>query len=127
MKVIIDTSVWLDYFKFNLHEKEIKELHKEGRIVTTDVILAELLPIIIHDKKRELESALRSFETLHTFVNWEAIISTQVKCLKNGYNRIGLLDIMIVQAAIEYSAKIYSVDKHFKGMEKFLDFKLHIP
>ena len=116
VKVLVDTSVWIDYFKHGKHVDQIKMLLEQQRLVTNDVILAELLPVILHDKKEPISELLNALERIPVFVNWEGLIRTQLKCLKNGYNKIGLLDLMILQSSIEHSTEIFSVDKHFQAL-----------
>jgi predicted nucleic acid-binding protein len=125
VKVIVDTNIWINYFKHGLHVNEIRALLEQQRLVTNDVIMAELLPIIIHDKKDDLADLLNALERIPVFVNWNGLIDAQQKCLKNGYNKIGLLDLMILQTAIEHSLEIFSVDKHFQAMAKIFKVKLH--
>ena len=125
VKVIVDTSVWIDYFKHGKHVPEIKTLLEQQRLVTNDVILAELLPIIIHDKKEQIADLLNTLERIPVFVNWNGLIDAQIKCLKNGHNKIGLLDLMILQTSIEYSAEVFSVDKHFNALGKIFHAKIY--
>jgi len=126
-KVIIDTNIWIDYFKYGKHQKDVAFLLEEERIATTDTILAEILPIFIRDKNSDLIEVMRSFEKYTTFINWEGIITSQVVCLKNGLNKVGLIDLMIAQAAIEYSVEVFTNDKHFHKMSKFLNLKIYKP
>ena len=96
VKVLVDTSVWIDYFKHGKHVPEIKSLLEQQRVVVNDPILAELLPIIIHDKRDELADLINALEKIPVFVNWDGLIEAQVRCLKGGFNKIGLLDLMIL-------------------------------
>ncbi len=125
VKVLVDTSIWINYFKHGLHVPEIKALLEQQRIVVNDAILAELLPIILHDKKTELADLLNALERIPVFVNWDGIIDAQVKCLKNGYNKIGILDLMILQTAIEHSLEVFAVDKHYLAFAKIFKVKLY--
>ena len=125
VKVLVDTNVWIDYFKNGMHVKEIRSLLEQQCLVTNDVVIAELLPIIIHDKKEEIADLLNALERIPVFVNWNALIDAQQKCLKNGYNKIGLLDLMILQTSIEHSLEIFSIDKHFQALAKIFKIKLY--
>ena len=125
VKVIVDTSVWIDYFKHGKYIPEIKSLLEQQRLITNDVIIAELLPIIIHDKKEQIAELLNALERIPVFVNWNGLIDAQIKCLKNGYNKIGLLDLMILQTSIEHSVEIFSVDKHFQALGKIFHAKIY--
>ena len=125
VKVIVDTSVWIDYFKFGRYIPEIKSLLEQQRLITNDVIMAELLPIIIHDKKEQIAELLNALERIPVFVNWNGLIDAQIKCLKNGFNKIGLLDLMILQTSIDHSVEIFSVDKNFQALGKIFHAKIY--
>ncbi len=45
-------------------------------------------------------------------------------CLKNGLNGIGIPDLIIAQNAIQHHCKIFSLDKHFNKITKFLNLEL---
>lgn len=49
----------------------------------------------------------------------------QTENLRNGVNKVGLPDLMIVQNAIQNNAAILSTDKHFFLMKQFFDFDLY--
>lgn len=127
VKVLVDTNVWINYFKHGTYVKEIRTLLEQQCLVTNDVVLAELLPIILHDKKEEIADLLNVLERIPVFVNWDSLIDAQQKCLKNGYNNIGLLDLMILQSSLEHSVEIFSVDKHFQAIAKIFKIKLFKP
>jgi predicted nucleic acid-binding protein len=124
VKVIVDTSVWIDYLKHGKHVNEIRTLLEQQRLVTNDVIMAELLPVIMHDKKKQISELLNALERIPVFVNWNNLIDAQLKCLKNGHNKIRLLDLMILQTSIEYSVEIFSVDKHFHALAELFQVKI---
>jgi len=124
VKVLVDTSIWIDYLKYGKYVSEIRSLLEQQRIVTNDVIIAELLPIILNDKKREVAELLNALERIPVFVDWNGLIAAQQKCLKNGFNKIGLLDLMILQTSIEHSVEIFAVDKHFRALGKIFNAKI---
>jgi len=125
--VLVDTSVWVGYFRNNDDAEILKRLFEENRLVINDVILAELLPAMTIFGKKDPIEKLRALERLPVFVNWEGLIDLQVQCLKHGVNGIGLPDLMLVQTAIEYKTAIFSKDKHFSLMMPYLKFELFSP
>lgn len=127
VKVIVDTSIWIDYLKCGKYKPEMELLLRKQKAITTEAILLELIPVLIHHKQDEIVDLLRSLERVPVFVNWTALVDAQVKCLKNGMNKIGPIDLIIMQSAIEYSVMIFSADKHFKVLNKHFDFKLYEP
>ena len=44
MQVLVDTSIWVDYFRSGIKSSELSVLIDENLIVTNDIILAELIP-----------------------------------------------------------------------------------
>ncbi len=46
MEVLVDTSIWIDYFKAGDNSKDLDYLIDENIIVTNDIILAELVPYL---------------------------------------------------------------------------------
>jgi len=126
-QVLVDTSIWVNYFRSNDYSSALTQLFDEDRVVINDVILTELLPAMnIHAKKFLIEK-MRVLECLPVFVNWEGIIGLQTQCLKHGLNGVGLPDLMITQTILEYKISIFSADKHFKKMSSFLKFDIFEP
>ncbi len=121
-QVLIDTSIWVNYFRNNDYADILTQLFDDDRVVINDVILAELLPAMNLYAKKILIEKMRSLECLPVFVNWEGIIGLQTQCLKHGLNGVGLPDLMIIQTALEYKVPIYAVDKHFRKIHSFLKF-----
>ena len=124
MSVVIDSSVWIEYFrKGNNHEK-VDFLIDEDLIVTNDLILAELTPFLKMRKQKNLINLLHNISELEIKINWDQLIDFQYICLQNGLNGVGIPDLIIVQNAIQNDSKIYSLDKHFSSISAFLDFKI---
>ena len=44
MGVLVDTSIWIDYFRDGDNSKDLDYLIDENLIVTNDIMLAELSP-----------------------------------------------------------------------------------
>ena len=125
--VLIDTSVWIGYFRNNDDEATLINLFDSNRVMINDVVLAELLPAMNAYGKKDPIEKLRAIERLPVFVNWEGIIALQTICIKNGINGMSLSDLMIAQTAIEYKVALFSKDKHFKLINELLKFELYNP
>ena len=125
MKVLVDTSIWVDYFKGAQNSAGLDFLIDENLIVTNDIILAELLPHLTIKKNFKLISLLREIEWLPVQINWKEIIGFQVKCLENGINGIGLPDLIIAQNAKDNSCSVYSLDKHFRLLNQVMDVQIY--
>jgi predicted nucleic acid-binding protein len=124
MSVIVDTSVWIDYFRSGNNSIKLDFLIDEELIVINDLILAELVPFLKVQKQRNIIKLLYTIKKLDLSLNWEQIIEFQFNCLKNGLNRIGIPDLIIAQNAKQNRCKIYSFDNHFRLMKGILELQL---
>ncbi len=119
--VLIDTSVWIDYFKGsgNINNIEFEELIDSNKICTNDLILSELIPSLHLRKEIELIDILQTIRRIPIEINWNEIIELQKNNLKCGLNNVGIPDLIIVQNLIQNNLSICTLDKHFRLMAKF--------
>ena len=55
-QVLVDTSIWVNYFRSNDNAEVLTQLFEDDRVVINDVILAELLPAMnLYAKKILIE------------------------------------------------------------------------
>lgn len=113
MSILVDSSIWIDYFKGGNESSKLDSLIDENLVVTNDIILTELIPFLKIKKQLKVIQLLREISHLPLHINWEEIIDLQVKCLKNGSNGIGIPDLIIAQNAKLNNCKVYTLDKHF--------------
>jgi len=125
MDVLIDTSVWIDYFRGNESVSHLDFLIEENLILTNDLILAELIPYLEIKKQFEVIELLGIVRRIPLSVHWEEIIDFQVKCMRNGANGIGIPDLIIAQNALQNHCRIYSRDKHFQLLSRTLGISLY--
>ena len=126
MSVLVDTSVWLEYFRSGNNSEKLDFLIDENLIVTNDLILAELIPFLKVRKQRKLTNLLLNINRLNLSINWSQIIEYQYKCLKNGLNGVGIPDLIIAQNAKQNNCEIYSLGNHFSLMKNILTLKMQI-
>ena len=126
MDVLVDTSIWIDYFKGGDNSKDLDFLIDENLIVTNDIILAELIPYLKIKKQLKVIKLLHEVNKVPLTIHWEELIEFQVKCLKSGANGVGILDLIITQNAKQNSCKVYSLDKHFRLLNQVLKVKLYV-
>ena len=116
MEVLVDSSIWIDYFRTGENSSKLDFLINENLVVINDLILTELLPpLLLHNEKRVV-NLLEKIKNNPIKINWQEIIKFQVCCLKLGLNGIGIPDLIIAQNAIQNNTSIYSLDKHFDYM-----------
>lgn len=126
MPVLVDTSIWVDYFRSGSSSEKLDFLIDENLVATNDLILAELIPFLKLRNQQKTIDLLLNIEKLDLLVNWDQIIEYQFKCLKNGLNGVGIPDLMIVQNAEQHHSEIYSLDNHFVVMKEILNIQIHI-
>jgi predicted nucleic acid-binding protein len=118
-QVLVDSSVWIQYFRFGGIEK-LDRLLEEDLVCTNDLILSELGPSLIVQNKVEIWESLRALNRIPLRIDWDLIRGYQILNMKNGINKIGIPNLIIVQQVIEEKLSIFTFDKHFKLMNNFL-------
>ncbi len=124
MPVLVDTSVWIEYFRSGNLSENLDSFIDENRIVTNDLILAELVPALRVRRKEKIINLLLQIQKLALAIDWNQIIEYQFKCLTNGLNGIGIPDFIVAQNAIQNHCEVYSLDNHFRLMEEILGLQL---
>ena len=124
MSVLVDTSIWIEYFRTGNFSEKLDYLIDENLIVINDLILAELVPSLRVRNQRKIIRLLKNINNLELSINWNQIIEFQFKCLKNGLNGIGIPDLIVAQNAKQNHSEIYSLDSHFKLMKDILKLQL---
>ena len=125
MQVLVDTSVWIDYFRDSRNSKNLDLLIDENLIVTNEIVLTELLPFLKIRKQTKVIELLHEINKTQLDIDWKEIIEFQVKCLESGANGIGIPDLIIAQNAKQNGSKIYSLDKHFRLLNQVLSIDLY--
>jgi len=124
MSVLVDTSIWIDYFGSGNDSEKLDFLIDENLIVINDLIFAELVPSLRVRNQRKIISLLRNINKLELSISWDQIIEFRFKCLKNGLNGIGIPDLIVAQNAKQNQCTIYSLDNHFELMKDILKLQL---
>ena len=124
MKVLVDSSAWVAYFRGTSALPIIDWLIEEGLIVTNDLVLAELLPALLLRGERRLAGLLRDVERLPLTLDWNGIIEMQVTCLRHGINKVGIPDLIIAQHARQNDLALLTLDKHFGLLSKYFPLNL---
>ena len=122
--VLVDSSVWIEYFRGNKNSLVLNELLDLNSVCVNDLILTELLPSINHSKEFVLSRLLSLITKIPLKINWDELIKMQTKNLKNGINKVGIGDLIIVQSVINNDLELFSFDKHFNIMSRVHGFRL---
>lgn len=124
MQVLVDSSVWIDYFRGGKKSDDLDILIDENLIATNDLILTELIPYLRLQNRRKLIQLMHSIFKFEMKIDWNQLIEFQSKCLKKGINGIGIPDLLIAQNSIQNHCEIFSLDQHFALMKNPLKLKL---
>ena len=124
MSVLVDTSIWIEYFRNGNNLKRLDLLIDENLVVTNDLILAELIPFLKIRKQRKIIELLNNVNKLQLNIKWDELIDYQIKCLKKGVNGVGIADLIIAQNAKQNDCEIYSSDNHFKLLKNAINIKI---
>lgn len=125
MKVLVDTSVWVAYFRGARALPALDWLLEEALVVTNDLILAELTPALLVRGERKLVGLLREVECIPLALDWHGIIELQVICLRNGINNVGIPDLIVAQHTMQHTLALFSLDKHFRLLSNHVPLTLH--
>lgn len=116
MEVLVDTSVWIDYFRSGDNTERMDYLIDENLIVVNDLVLAELLPFLMVRSENKVITLLKSIKNIAMRPDWDEIIENQVLCLKSGTSGVGIPDLLIAQNSLQNNTPVYTLDKHFQRM-----------
>ena len=120
-RVLIDTSVWIDYFQDtkSAGSELMDDILSHGDVYVPKVVIAEL----IQGARSEKEiSVIKGFAKAFTIV--EEGKETWYKAGKLSYDlkkkgkTINLTDCYIAVIAREHNCSILTLDKHFKEIQK---------
>jgi predicted nucleic acid-binding protein len=124
MRILVDSSIWIDYFRGGNDSEVMDSYIDENVICTNHLILSELIPNLRIRKENKLIDLLTEVSKIPLNINWNLIIEFQTICLKNGINKVGIPDLIIVDNAIQNDIILFSMDKHFKLISEYIDLKL---
>jgi predicted nucleic acid-binding protein len=125
MSVLVDSSVWIDYFRGIEKPEVVDFLIEENLIVINDLILTELVPALHVRKQNRLIALLREVKRYPVHIDWDDITRMQVTCMSNGLNGIGIPDLIVTQNAIQNDLHLLTSDKHFGSISEYIPLSLY--
>jgi predicted nucleic acid-binding protein len=123
--VLVDSSVWIDYFRAGRHAVDLEALLDDNRIVTNDLILAELIPALQLRRQTRLTNLLRELEREPLQPDWDEIVRLQTTCLRRGINGVGLPYLLIAQNAMQHDLQLMARDRHFRRLASHTSLQLY--
>jgi predicted nucleic acid-binding protein len=125
MSVLVDSSIWIDYFRGSGESAKLDILIEENLLAVNDLILAELIPALQMMRQKSLIALMMEVSCPPMTIDWPDIIQMQIVCLRKGINKVGIPDLMITQHAIQNHMALYSLDKHFEMLAKHVPLVLY--
>jgi len=122
--VLVDTSVWINYLREDRHGKSLDVLIDENLIVVNELVLSELIPALTIQGQIKLIALLQLLPVQPLSIDWNEIQLIQTKCLKKGFNGVGIPDLIVAQNALQHHALLYTLDKHFRWLADIIPLKL---
>jgi len=120
MNILVDSSVWIEYFRSGENSGQLDLFIEQNIVCTNYLILAELIPFLKRNRKAKIIQLLRELNIIPMTINWENIITFQTKCLKNGINKIGIPDLIILDNVVQNNLTLFTLDKHFSLMQQVI-------
>ncbi|NJD02542.1 MAG: PIN domain-containing protein [Ruminiclostridium sp.] len=114
-KIIVDTSIWIEYFKNNPCIVDFMEKRLlEDTVYLVGIIVSELIQGIKNEKEREIiRSNLDAINYIDMkFEDWVKTGDLSNKLRQGGFT-IPLTDIAIAAATMENNMILVTRDKHF--------------
>ena len=124
MNILVDSSIWIDYFRSGINSKKLDIYINQNIICINDLILAELVPFLKVKKQHRVVKLLNEVTKIPLNINWQNVIKYQTTCIKNGINKIGIPDIIIIDNVIQNDLVLYTFDKHFELVCKYINFEI---
>lgn len=123
MNVIVDTRVWIHFFRGKSYP-EIETALKEGRVYLTGLIVAELLSgVSSATEEKKLTEWVESLPLAETpLSHWLNVGRLRNKCLKKGLS-ISTPDGHIAQATLDLGGLLLTSDRIFSKLPLSLGLK----
>ncbi len=123
-KILVDSSVWISYFKDKNAHKKLDELIRNNQICINNLILSELIPFLKMKNKNDIIEILLEIPNITVAINWELIINLQIHNLKNGINKVGIPDLILVDNIVTNNLILFTEDKHFWLIQRHFNFDI---
>lgn len=126
-KVLIDTSVWVEYFRGEAAaiSDKVDKLLSEGEVCVPKIILAELLQGAKSEREISvIEDFFEAFTILDQSQDTWLTAGKLSRRLKNKGKTVHLIDCYIAVIAQENGCAIFTLDDHFKEIQKVIPITL---
>jgi predicted nucleic acid-binding protein len=111
MRVLVDSSVWVDFFRRKNPKNRLPALLAEDLAVVNRLVMTELVSALKIKKDRNTISLLNLLINYDLYINWNEIIDLQTRFVRQFKNFVGIIDMIIFQNARDNDLIIYSFDR----------------
>ncbi|MEQ9823295.1 MAG: PIN domain nuclease [Puniceicoccaceae bacterium] len=122
--ILVDTSVWIDFFEGNDHwtKERLKEkIYERESIAYVDLILLEIIQgIRSENDRKELESYFSHFILLNQ-TRSSILLAAEIfqELQRRGIRIRSIIDCLIAAISIETRARILHKDRDYNPIEKY--------
>ncbi len=124
MKILVDSSIWIDYFRSGNNSGKLDIYIDQNLICINDLILAELVPFLKVNKQFRVIKLLYNITRIPLDIDWQNIINIQTVCIQNGINQVGIPDLVILDNLIQNDLILFTLAKHFSLINKHIIFEI---
>lgn len=123
-KVLVDTSIWIDFLRRAASKEEINDLNQKGLLATCGVVKAEFLPFISKN-----EDYWKDFFDKMFFISfkdewWDDAIGFQEMILERKLPRFTIPDLVILTLCLKTKSVLFTKDQAFYRVQDI--FKFHL-
>ena len=124
-KVLVDTSVWIEFFRSDSVAGNLLEtLLSDNSVCTCGIVLFELLQGVKSDKEKTVVmNALSGLPYKEMNVQlWQKSAELSAALKREGL-RLPLSDILIAAIALEHALSVFTLDRHFEQIPGVVIYK----
>ncbi len=126
-KILIDTSIWIDYFqnRSSLISEKVDKILSNNEVYVPKIVIAELIQGAKSEKEISIiEDFLDAFHIVDQKKDTWLKSGRLSYGLKKKGKTIHILDCYIAAIAQEHECKIFSLNRHFKEIQSIADISL---
>ena len=120
MRVLPDTSIWIDYFRGREDAAGLDRLLQEETVVSCGPVVAELLAGAAPAQRSALWLAIGSLELVELDVTAWREAGEHARALREHGVTVPLLDLLVAVAAIRGGAVLWTRDADFDPISQLL-------
>ena len=120
-RVLVDTSVWVDFLRGGRGAAAVEELIRSGRAVACGIVLAELLAGVRRAGQRDqLADALQGLDYIEVREQtWRRTGELAAELRSKGHT-LPMSDLVVAALALEHDLAVLTADNHFRHIPGLL-------